>query len=172
MKDNFTVVRTNVQNIWSLEAIKNNLRITHDHDDAVIENLIDAAVNAAENFTSLSLKLRNIKLVVYRYDQARGVKLKYSPVFAINTINEKDVGPDEYYIDRDLYKLYIKPHINTDKTLTITYQAGFTQSLIPAGVKQGILAHIANMYDKSEELGGVLSEVIRSYYMPYKFLRV
>ena len=37
--------------IWSLDEIKNYLRVTHDYDNNLITNLLNASIMMAENFT-------------------------------------------------------------------------------------------------------------------------
>jgi len=67
------------QKLWKLEAIKNYLRISHSYDDNLIENLINAAIIAAENFINLHLVLRNVHFIC-NVRNTQNFTLKYKPI--------------------------------------------------------------------------------------------
>ncbi len=80
------VIEAQHQKIWSLEEVKNYLRVSHSYDDKLIGSLVETAVSAAENFTNLSLAIKHVELTCRL--NGRGVApLKHSPVIEITKVS-------------------------------------------------------------------------------------
>ncbi|HJD61875.1 MAG TPA: head-tail connector protein [Rickettsia endosymbiont of Columbicola hoogstraali] len=60
-KNNFQSTKIFPQEVWSLEQVKNYMRVEENYDDDLILGLIDAAITAAENFTKLNFIYKQIK---------------------------------------------------------------------------------------------------------------
>lgn len=50
---NYVVLNIKKVEIWPLEEVKNYLRISHEYDDKLINNLIATSIDVAELFTGL-----------------------------------------------------------------------------------------------------------------------
>lgn len=170
------IIESFPQKLWSLEDVKNYLRISHSYDDNLIVNLIDASIVAAENFTGLSLILKLVKSIYNQKQQSFTVK--YKPINIIKKVIVEDghdiyeLKNEEYYIDYDNYS------VNLNKAflkggLIIEYLAGFEEASIPRSIKHGVLLHIAEMYDRQEQGSGyVFSNEIKNLYSPYRQLKI
>lgn len=168
-KNSFKVLRIDPQKIFSIEETKNYLRISNDYDDLLIGNLIEFAIDFAENFTSLTIKTRLIEFTSNRQN-TKVFLLKYNPVLQIENIAlvkgnvEEEVK--DYQIDEELWMLQL-PKCLQESILRVQYIAGFTPEALPQSIKQGILLHVSQMYDRSEQTNAISDEV-RSLYLLHR----
>ncbi|MGI4775418.1 MAG: head-tail connector protein [Janthinobacterium lividum] len=174
-KNNFEITRCRPQKIWSLDQVKNYLRVSHTYDDDLIKSLTETAINVAENFTSLCLLSREITFVSNLEEEK--FALKYSPIRKLVSVSlgkanlSFALANDQYYMDFERSSLYLQRPISNNE-LTVKYIAGFKASAIPCSIKQGILLHVCEMYDREGESTSILSNESKNLYLPYKKIRV
>ena len=166
----YEIISTGKNEIVSIEEVKNYLRITHDYDDNLLNNLILAAIDAAENFLRLCLLQKKI-LITYQYLSTSTIDLPLSPVIEIEGIvsiyNKKKHLLETKEYDISTNKEKIKLHF-TINALEIRYTAGYAkQNTIPHAIKNGMLLHIAEMYDRQGLASSINTEIINLYY-PYR----
>jgi len=157
------------QDFLQLGIIKTYLRISHDYDDQWITELICGAISAAENF--LRIRLLPIKLrICVQYLHQPNIILPFVPVAEILAVTAhaglRDIVlREEYELDKNMIKLRNAP---SHDYLTIDYIAGYQdQTQIPAAIKQGIMLHIAEMYDSRGTIASISHEV-QKLYQPYR----
>lgn len=177
MKKNiFKSTLLNPQTIWSLEEVKNYLRIEADYDNELITSLIDAAIIAAENFTNLSLFTRQIEFTS-NIQNSQGVQLKYPPLKSIEKVllktrdGELGLSDEQYYIDHRQKKLWLNTELEYQE-LIVNYTAGFDKINMPPSIRHGILMHIAEMYDRESSSNIAMSQEIKNLYLPYREFRI
>ena len=170
---NYVVMDVKIVEIWSLEEVKNYLRISYEYDDQLIVNLMEAAVDSAEKFTGLSLYRRQIVCNIKNAHSS--IRLKYIPVMDIQEVyslnkNDKHKITDSFgYIETENLRLhFMDGYIGED--IQIEYVAGYNNN-IPRSIQHGILMHIASMYEHTED-GVNLSSKIRDLYIPYRAIKI
>lgn len=171
----YKILEQEPHQICSLTYIKNYLRVTHDHDDELIANLIHAAIENAELVTGLTLAIKKIELSIVNIRDK--IILKYIPFLklehiSINGHNAQQISNLEELCDINMQDNIITFHGKLyNKDLKIIYKAGYLDGKIPPSMLQGILLHIGAMYDYGE-LNAASTNEIRNLYMPYRKLRV
>ncbi|MFK7974217.1 MAG: head-tail connector protein [Rickettsiaceae bacterium] len=168
-----SITETNKVKAWSLEQVKNYLRVSYDYDDALIVSQLETAIEAAENFIGISLYTRHIVTMIQ--NSAKEFCLKYSNIQNINSVNlhsgqTKSVITNLYGSINQRNQIFLNaPYVNKD--IEIEYIAGYKESEIPTPIKQGILMHIALMYAHLE--GDVtLNSKIHDLYLPYRIIKI
>lgn len=132
-KNNFQITKIFPQEVWSLEQVKNYMRVEANYDDDLILGLIDAAITAAENFTKLNFISKQIKFVCNIYGK-REFLLKYNPVLRILKVTKKlkdqenELTLDDYAIDQNI--LTLTKSLNNEE-LTVEYISGYDKDNIP-----------------------------------------
>ena len=154
--------------IFDLSEVKNYLRITHNHDDNILRNIIAAAIEVAENFTKTHITRKKI------YTKLRGrvkhqITLPHSPALLIEKIlykRDKELSKDKYkIIDSGRVIEFTDTHNLYD--IEISYIVGVREIGLPKSIRQGILLHIAAIYDN----GGFncdLPPQAKSLYQPFR----
>ncbi|HJD66286.1 MAG TPA: head-tail connector protein [Rickettsia endosymbiont of Bembidion nr. Transversale] len=173
-KNNFQITKIFLQEVWSLEQVKNYMRVEANYDDDLILGLIDAAITAAENFTKLNFISKQIKFVCNIYGK-REFLLKYNPVLRILKVTKKfkdqenELTLDDYIIDQNI--LALTKSLNNEE-LTVEYISGYDKDNIPHAIKHGIMLHIAEMYDRQAQNCAGLSKEVKNLYLPYRNIRM
>lgn len=160
----YKILEQSRQNIITLENVKNYTRISGNNDDILLESMINSAIQIAENFIKISLVKKQVALEV---DNMLNVKLPLTPVIRIITITVDDVAINlsNFLMDRETL---ILPKYVEGKKLKIIYEGGYPDaSLVPAPIIEGILLHIANMYD-ARGGGSLQLDGIFALYQPYR----
>lgn len=167
------VVETQDVVLWSLEEVKNYLRVAHDNDDNLVRNLLKAAIINAEQFLGTSIFKRKITCVVQRAPDY--VDLKYQPVFEIANVaivqeeDRQDITDNFGYFFKDAQRVSINNRYKNRK-LEISYEAGWGENT-PSAISHGILMQIGRMYDFGEN-SNVLTKEIYDFYLPYRVLKI
>lgn len=175
-KNIFNVVEHTNTELWTLEEIKNYLRISYDYDDVIIKNLIISATEAAENYLGLSLNSKTIEFISNSQNK-RSFNLKYDPIYEILKVciikgeDEKDLNPKDYYLNKSHSTFHINKNL-AGKELKVMFSVGYESSKLPYAIRQGILLHICEMYDKDNDNHASLTNAIRNLYSPYKKIRI
>ncbi|MCC8419157.1 MAG: head-tail connector protein [Rickettsia endosymbiont of Glossina mortisans submortisans] len=149
-KNNFQIIETFPQEVWSLEQVKNYMRVEASYDDDLIIGLIDAAITATENFTKLNFISKQIKFIC-NISGKKEFLLKYNPLIKITKIKKKfkdqenDLTANDYAIEQNL--LILNKALSNEE-LWVEYISGYDKNNIPHAIKHGIMLHIAEMYDR------------------------
>ncbi|MFZ4124566.1 MAG: head-tail connector protein [Rickettsiales bacterium] len=158
----------------TLAEAKNYLRVEHTADDALIGLMITAARESAEAYLGTSFITQRWKMTVEDGLPER-VTLRYGLVQGIVSIVEKTEAGGSTTLDASAYRLSIDKravHILSPRTgfrFEITYDAGYgaTASLIPGLIRQGVLQHVAAMYEQREMSVPMPAMALQAYH-PYK----
>ncbi|BBJ31441.1 hypothetical protein RAS_05500 [Rickettsia asiatica] len=158
-KNNFQIIKIFPQEVWSLEQVKNYIRVEAIYDDDLIVGLIDAAITVAENFTKLNFISKQIKFICNISGKGK-FSLKYNPLLKIKKKfkdQENDLAADDYVIEQNILTLH---KALSNEELTVKYISGYDKNNIPHAIKHGIMLHIAEMYDRQTmNCIGLLKEV-------------
>lgn len=161
----------------TLSEAKSYLRIDNTHEDILIGDLIVASRMMAEHWLKRSLITQTWKL---SYDDyvCDEVPLPMGPVSSISSVIVFNRDGSSQTIDPDVYVLNAaKNTILLDTALfgfriEITYITGYGNSTaVPKPIKQGMLAHIASMYDcRGESDDSSIPRQSVGLYMPFREL--
>jgi uncharacterized phiE125 gp8 family phage protein len=156
------------QELFRLPEIKNFLRISHDYDDAWLPNILQGSIEAAENFLRLTLLARRVEIRAENIRQSKFIL----PLRPIAEILEIKAHKGEVVTDIRNYKLSDETikfsNLPAYDYITIIYNSGYLdQSKIPSAIKQGILLHVAEIYD-SHGANAALSDEVRKLYQPHR----
>lgn len=172
------ITNVETQKLWSIDAVKTYLRISHDYDDELINSLIEGAISAAEHFTSLTLLTKEVEFCC-NISYINSFALKYTPVSVLVRISVKNnhivtnlETDKDYYLDLDRCIIKLKMPLTNVQELVGYYIAGFNEHSIPAAIKHGILLHIAEMYDREDGPISSLSPEIKNLYLSYKRIKL
>lgn len=160
----YKILETSEQNILSIEDVKKYARISNDNDDKLLLAMINTAILMAENFIKISLVKKTIEIEA---SNATNIRLPFIPVVEIIKViaDGEEVDLSDIRIDSDI--LTLSKHLEC-KLLNVIYIAGHDDpSLVPAPITQGIMLHVASMYDMR---GGdaSLGDHILAIYRPYR----
>lgn len=129
------------------------LRLDNNDERSLIEDLIDAAVEFAEQSMGTSLITRTITA---KYYEAEPIYLPRGPVQSITSIQDKD-GHD--ITDYDLQGFgradYIKINsMSGGYPVTVEYEAGYGDDAadVPADIRSALRAHVGTLYKYRESL--------------------
>ncbi len=163
----------------TLAEAKLYLRVDNTADDTLIGDMIVAARMAAEHFLRRSLVTQAWKV---SYDDYVDVctPLPMGPVTAITAVESVARDGSTQTVATTAYTLNAaQDAVNFDFIVIgfrvdITYATGYgSASAVPAPIKQGLLAHIASMYDtRGESVDFALPPQAMRLYMPYREVRL
>jgi len=158
-----------------LEETKLYLRVTHDDEDMLINDLIVAARMTAEQWLKRSLIMQSWK-VAYDDYVPECVQLPMGPVNGITSVTLINRDTTAQVVSNTLYNLNaVQDSIIFQSSIIgfrveIIYTAGYgTAAQIPQPLKLGMLAHIAWMFDyRGEAAGSALPAQSMGLYTPYR----
>lgn len=159
----------------TLEETKLYLRVTDNAEDVQINDLIVSARMMAEQWLKRSLITQSWKLAYDDYVQGC-TALPLGPVQSVTSVTIVNADDTTEILDSALY------HLNAAKDaaifqaevlgfrVEILYAAGYGDAPdVPAPIKQGLLSHIASMYDyRGEGSTGAIPPQSLALYMPYR----
>jgi len=136
----------------TLEEAKEHLRVDHTHEDDLIKNIITSVYEVAESHLRRTLITTLLEL---NYDEnpPKEIPLLHGPTQNIASVATTDENGQEIIVlAKDyIYKsgkglLKLKKPL---KNIKIKYYAGYgnTKDQIPASIRQGMLAHIAGIFE-------------------------
>lgn len=161
-----------------IEDVKNFLRIDSINDDELLTRLIKSATKKCESYIGKSLITKTYKISFENCVLSK-VKLPYGPVQSISSVTSKDslgnieiIAPENYSLNTTTntatFNYAVVNHI-----IEITYASGYgdLEMDIPEDIKQGLLFHIARLYD---DRGGYskIPNASTSLYSQYKNVRI
>jgi uncharacterized phiE125 gp8 family phage protein len=163
----------------TLAEAKMYLRIDGDDEDLLIGDLIVAARMVAEEWLKRSLITQSWKLSYDDYIHEL-VPLPMGPVASVTSVVVSNRDASTQIIDDAVYTLNSAKDALVLDTIVfgfrveITYVAGYgSAAAVPKPVKQGMLEHIAAMYENRGEIGEVaLPGQATRLYMPFREVRL
>lgn len=154
----------------TLTEVKAHLRVDHDHEDTLINSLIEPSYQFAEEYTGRSVLPVQKVLNLDNFQSL--IELPVIPVVSIENITYNDTDGalqtlTEYYLDLREQRATLQAAQNesfpgTDETfenVTITYSVGY--SVIPSVINQAVLLIIGSLYEQRENhiIGVPISKV-------------
>ena len=136
--------------IVTLQAAKDYLRVDYSEDDTLIQSLIDTARIRLEQYASVAMTARTLKVVAY-VDEF--IELPYAPINNISLVEYWDgeawvamvVG--DYRVIGDTYKkVYFISPIMSD--FRFTYTCGYATT--PESMKTALLKMVGDLYEYRE----------------------
>lgn len=173
----FTVVIPPASEPLTLSETKLFLRVDGATDDTLITDLITAARQMAEQHLHRSLITQTLKLSLDNSLPER-VRLPHGPVQSLSSIimfardgSQTVLDPENYYLAAEKELLHVCVPVLGHR-IEITYVAGYgAVSDIPESIRQGMLLHIAALYDR-EAVAGAIPEATANLYYPFREVRL
>lgn len=175
MNRRIEVLEKSNNQIITLKYAKQYLRVDHDLDDEIIADMINVAIEMAENYIGKKIISSKLRMTIYG-KLPFSLKLYYGPVSKINSIkifreNESYyLSIDKFHLEEDGETLRINRHI-ISKQAEIEYYNGFDRKDFPASIRQGILEHLARIYD-SRGTDQSLPNSSKNLYQAHKKIRI
>lgn len=162
----------------SLEETKTFIRVDDTSDDTLISNLIIVARQVAETYLKRSLITQTLKMEFDQYAPS-SFELVLGPIQSIVEVTLTNRDGSNSTVDNSTYYLTAgKDNIVFDATpvshkVTIEYIAGYGDNVtdIPEPIRQGMLTHVARMYDNRTG-NSTMPTASKNLYMPYKKVRL
>lgn len=160
----------------TLAETKLYLRVDGSEEDALINECISAARQYAEHFLKRSLITQSWKLVM---DTAfpQQLLLPMGPVQAVTSVVTFDETETQTIVATSLYCLnaaqdaLVFSQAVSGHRVEARYQAGYGNAAdIPKPVRQGMLIHIAQMYENRGEQNLPIPVSALALYQPYRWL--
>jgi uncharacterized phiE125 gp8 family phage protein len=174
MNSQIELVDMSKDNFIPLKKAKQYLRIEHNIDDEIIEEMLEIAVIAAENYIGLSLKESTWKLIFYNNLPSK-IRFKNGPVNKVISVKlynireqVNELSENDFYFNKAREELFFKTNHFIEKAEVI-YRAGYFE--LPAPIRQGILEHLVKLYDlRGSDQALPLSA--KSLYQAYKRVKI
>ena len=147
--------------VITVEQAKANLRITHDHQNDLLQSHIDTAVTVIEDYTSRHIHNREIEIITNSF--INHFEFRYTPIFSSLTIEYYDENQQKQTLDASLYDVSTNQEGNSiliykepislpmldDKldSVSIKYTSGYGDS-VPSPFKTFVLLLVAKLYEK------------------------
>lgn len=160
----------------TLADAKLYLRVDGSQEDKLIAQLISTARETAESHLRCSLLTQQWKLTCEGYFPPR-MHLGMGPVTSIIRVSRKTKEGVITHMDSAAYYLGIPDQLvmtqmASGHMVEVVYSAGYgTAAQIPQAIRQGMLAHIAAMFDARAESSS-LPETSKALYRPYRGERI
>lgn len=177
MLQTYELISKNKIQLIEFASVKNYLRVDHEFDDEYIRELIDTAVEVAENYLSIILRESKWKVILNSGSLPERLKLNRYIINKIDFIKITKNNDDVFYLNKNQFffdstkrEIFFNLKINIKKC-EIDVSSGYNSVTLPKPLKQGMLEHIAQMYDLRGQNHG-LSLSVKSLYQPYKNVRI
>lgn len=161
----------------SLSEVKQYLRIEGSDDNAIVKDLILAVTHITEKYLNSSLLRQQWRLVYDKYIPS-SILLPMGPIMEILSVRSfgRDGLPtkhssDYYYLNGRKTRLLFDANIIASE-IEIDYLAGYghNPSDVPPAIKDGMLYHIASIYDGRAGVN-VIPPKSEALYKPYKIIQ-
>jgi len=159
----------------TLSEAKLYLRVDSNNEDILIGDLIVAARMMAEHWLKRSLITQSWKLSYDDYIPEE-IPLPMGPVSSITNVmvidrdgETQEIDPEAYHLNAAMDAILFDSML-VGFRIEITYVTGYgSATAIPNPIKQGLLAHIASMYDcRGDNTANALPNQTTSLYMPFR----
>lgn len=162
----------------TLTETKNYLRVSGSDEDTLITELIKAVRQAAENFLNSALITQTWNIRFDRYAPSEA-KLPFGPVQSVEGVFLIDETGSETELSSSAYRLTAgndKVQFNVTPVahqVEVTYVTGYgnSGSDVPSPIKQGMLSHIAAIYE-GRSGASALPEQSLQLYSPFRTIRM
>ena len=162
----------------TLAEIKLLLRIDATEHDAYLLMLIEAARETTEEYANIALITQTWQASCYNFEET--LQLAKYPVQAVTSVKAVDCEGDELALTSDQYCFD-----QTDSSITlhscptgfdhieVEFTAGFgaDSTVVPAAIKQAIIAHIQLMFENRVNCIG-LPDSSKAVYQTYRKVRL
>lgn len=156
----------------TLDEAKLHLRVDVDDDDALIQGLIVAARQSAEQITGRALMTQTWELALDRFDNE--IWLQLPPLQSVSSITYRDpdgvvqtLADTEYLVNDYKEPACIVPAYgkcwpatrDQENAVQVRFVAGYANAgAVPQAIKQWMLLQIGSMYENREsEIAGTLT---------------
>lgn len=160
----------------TLAEVKEYLRIDHDLEDNLLQNMIATVRASAEGFLKRSLITQKILLTYVQY-VPKTITLPMGPVQSVEYIISYDTYDEGKILAKDYYtlrndRILLRTEIISVET-SIYYKAGYgdNPASIPGSIRQGMLTHINSLYEDRDGVRGIPEQSI-SLYNSFRTLRI
>jgi len=164
----------------TLDEAKLYLRIDNTDNDTLINDLIVAARMIAESWLKLSF-INQTWMLAYDWGIPNSIWLPMGPVNAIESVvivnrdsTTQTVDSSTYFLNAAQNALVLQS-VTMGFQIQITYNTGYgpDATTVPRPIKQGMLAHIAALYDSRGEAGEMdLPQQTVALYTPFREVRL
>jgi uncharacterized phiE125 gp8 family phage protein len=159
-----------------LELVKNYLKIIHHDEDLILEQFANAAIDFAEKFTGICLRQQEIRAEIKHAPEILGLKYRYlQKIFAVKSNDSKgeatDISASYGACNFDGNNITFKPEY-IGQNITIDYLVGYGAAFLPEMLRQGILMHIAAMYEDKTHIDANVMSKIKAFYNSYRLIKV
>ncbi len=172
-----SVVTSPASEPLTLSETKLYLRVDSSTEDTLISNMIAAARFAAEAYMRRSL-ITQVRVLAYDNYAPAIIRLPFGPVQSVSSVKLISRTGVETVINSAYYTLAAgNEKIISDSSLLghrveITYIAGYGDAAdVPDAIKQGMLAHIAMLFEDRGDIA-VMPSVAEALYRPYRAVRI
>jgi uncharacterized phiE125 gp8 family phage protein len=163
----------------TLAEAKLYLRIDTRHEDTLLTDLIVAVRMIAESWMRCSL-ISQSWMLAYDFGIAESIWLPMGPVNSITSVVVVNQDTTTQTIDSSAYWMNAAQNAMLMSgpllgfKIQVSYSTGYGDATtIPRPIKQGLLAHLAAMYDSRGEAGeAALPEQSVALYMPFREVRL
>lgn len=160
--------------VFELNYIKDFLKITHDYEDILLEQLSQVSLSYVENFLGMSITKTIIKAEIEECQKV--IILKYPKISQIlSIILEKDKAQEDILDSFGIADYRANKITFADKfighNICITYQIGFTSDNIPPQIKHGILLHLSKIYEQPDS-PIFIDKQIKELLQPYRVIKI
>lgn len=173
MRLKYQILEKKDEAILKLKEVKNFLRISHNYDDSLVKDLIQAAIDYAENFTGKFINIRIVQCSVLQAN--RKIHVKYTPFNKVLSAEKilqdgiEDISDSIGENNSEESSLEINS-IYVDQDMILKFSCGYGEN-IPQAIKMGILKHVSAMYELNENSLDPVDEV-RNLYLPYRSFKI
>lgn len=153
----------------SLAEAKLHLRVDHDVEDSLIERIIRAATERAEEIQGRAFVTQTFRLGLPRFPRGRVIYLPRPPLQSVEQITyldpageEQTLSPDTYRADPDAVpgRVILRRGAAWPETadepdaVRITYVAGYgdTGAAVPEETRAAILLFVGHLYESREAI--------------------
>lgn len=162
----------------TLAEAKTYLRVTVNDDDTLIQSLIAAARQSAEEYLRRSLVTQTLKISL-QGDAYAVIALPRGPVQSVTSVTAvaRDdstavISASGYYLSASKEQVEFDAYVSAHR-VEVVYVAGYgAASAVPDAIKQGILAHVSKLYDCRGEGDRAMPVTSRALFEPYRVVRV
>ena len=159
----------------SLSDVKAHLRITGSAEDSLLTRLILSAREAAEAYLQRALVTQSWQLSYDDYAPSC-ISLPRGPVQSVTSVkmvardgSSTTLDASAYYLNSGKEVLVLDTPL-VSHIIEVVYVVGYgAASAVPGAIKQGMLTHIAEMYEKRGEAAS-LSRNAQALYQPYRMI--
>lgn len=164
--------------------MNSNIETAFTDDDDLLNIILDAAIEEAENYIESPIKHRNIDVQLTEWPLV--FEMPVYPVTSITSITYKDSDGNSQTVNSSQYLLYEKdgrnkikfnldsePALDDDEffSITISCQAGYSTADMPAQVKNAVLMRFSHRERFREDIPTSYNRMFHAALRPLKLWR-